>query len=85
MKLNAKYQKLMTPEQEYQTLMTNTEILCWILGWQGGTLQQVSNELETTETVILAAEGECLRDLCRRAQLICRRRILMASKGISSV
>lgn len=25
--------------------MTNTEILCWVLGWQGGTIHQVARAL----------------------------------------
>ncbi len=47
---------------------TSTEILCWVMGWQGGTVHQVAKRLNITTDAVLKASGETLRDLCRLAQ-----------------
>lgn len=49
--------------------MTNTEILCFVLGWQGGTIHQVSEKIGMPVDTILTADDEQMRKLCRMAQL----------------
>ncbi len=51
------------------THLTNTEILCFVLGWQGGTIHQVSRTLSVPSDDILNADAERMRGLCRMAQL----------------
>lgn len=62
--------------------MTNTEILCFILGWQGGTIHQVLEvfnkyqgalEDRFTDNDITDAGHEKFRELCRKAQDIRRK------------
>lgn len=48
--------------------MSNTEILCYILGWQGGTVHQVASELGETVETILHADDEQMGILARAAQ-----------------
>jgi len=48
--------------------MSNTEILCFILGWQGGTIHQVAQEMNVLPTEILSATPDEMRALCRIAQ-----------------
>lgn len=50
--------------------MNNTEILCFVLGWQGGTVHQVSQKLNISITEILDANPEQMRELCRKAQQV---------------
>lgn len=51
----------------YQTL-TNTEILFFVLGYQGGTVHQLAQELDTTVSDILEADYNRMQLLCRKAQ-----------------
>lgn len=48
--------------------MTNTEILMFILGWQGGTIHQLSKALGVADTLILDADNDAMQELCRLAQ-----------------
>lgn len=47
---------------------SNLEILCFILGWQGGTIYQVAEKLEVTPIQILNASEDRLKKLVRIAQ-----------------
>ncbi len=49
--------------------MMNTEILCFVLGWQGGTVHMVSERLAVGTDDILNASPERMRELCRLAQM----------------
>lgn len=49
-------------------MLTNTEILCYVLGWQGGTIHQVGAALNCSCDRILKATGDDLHMLCRDAQ-----------------
>lgn len=49
--------------------LTNLEVLCFVLGWQGGTLEQVRRALAVAPGLIENANAEEMRDLCRKAQL----------------
>lgn len=49
-------------------MLTNTEILCYVLGWQGGTVYEVAKVIGTSPDSILNADDERLRFLCRLAQ-----------------
>lgn len=49
--------------------MSNAEILCFVLGWQGGTVHQVAEALDVSVDLILEADIDTLRALCRGAQL----------------
>lgn len=48
--------------------LTNTEALMFILGWQGGTIHQLSRELGVETTEILFANNEKMNELARLAQ-----------------
>ena len=48
--------------------MSNTEILCYVLGWQGGTVHQIASELRVTVETILQADDEQMDILARAAQ-----------------
>lgn len=48
--------------------MTNTEILCFVLGWQGGTVHQVAATLGVAVDDVIIATPEKMRELCRLAQ-----------------
>lgn len=50
--------------------MSKTAILCFILGWQGGTVHQVAETLEVSTGDILDASDRELGDLCRKAQAV---------------
>lgn len=52
-----------------QTL-SNTEILLFVIGWQGGTVHQLARELMVTGDTILNADREAMEHLCRVAQRI---------------
>jgi hypothetical protein len=58
---------------------TNMESLCFILGWQGGTLRQVADALSTTESDILNADNSRMHDLAREAQSVARATVPEAS------
>ncbi len=49
--------------------LSNMEILCFVLGWQGGTIHQVAQLLDVTNQLILDADYEVMQWLCRLAQL----------------
>lgn len=48
--------------------LTNTEVLCFVLGWQGGTIHQVADALNVSSDEILDADHDKMTDLCRKAQ-----------------
>lgn len=48
-------------------MLTNTQILCYVLGWQGGTIHQVAEKIKVSTDEILKANGEQLHALCRKA------------------
>ncbi len=62
--------------------ITNTEILQFICGWQGGTIHQLVNALNSvkhpfvrfdkpiTDTEILEADYDRMQDLMRQAQMV---------------
>ena len=56
--------------QTTQTL-TNTEILIFILGKQGGTVHQVAKQLGVAASEIINANYDQMQDLARAAQ-VCR-------------
>lgn len=55
--------------------MTLTEILCFVLGWQGGTIHLVSKELGVPAEVILEADYPTMGWLCRLAQVVAHRKL----------
>lgn len=59
----------MTPD----TPLTNTEILCYVLGWQGGSIHQVARAMNVETDEVLAADATRMRELCRMAQVVRRR------------
>ncbi len=61
-------------------LMSNTHTLCFILGWQGGTVHQVAKELGVEVQEILDADEAYMGTLCRIAQAVAPKR-----KGIDGV
>ncbi len=52
--------------------MTNLEVICFVLGWQGGTLEQVAKALNVHTDIVLNADNSKMLELCRKAQLILR-------------
>lgn len=52
--------------------LTNLEILCFVLGQQGGTVHQVARDLSVTANEILEADYEKMQELCRAAQKVKR-------------
>ena len=52
-----------------QTL-SNTEILCFVIGWQGGTIHQLARALDVTNRLILEATYDDMQWLCRQAQAV---------------
>lgn len=48
--------------------MTNTQILAFILGYQGGTVHQIAYELGVSVDAVLDAEEAEMQTLCRKAQ-----------------
>lgn len=50
--------------------LNNTHILCFILGWQGGTIYQVATALDINATIILTADEAVMGELCRKAQQV---------------
>lgn len=53
--------------------LTNTAVLCFILGWQGGTVHQVADALGVTRDDILTASYTRMGELARKAQAVCRK------------
>lgn len=53
---------------EESTQLTNTEILMFVIGWQGGTVHQVASAIGISVQDILDADGDRMRDYVRRAQ-----------------
>lgn len=51
-------------------MLNNTEILCFVLGLQGGTIHQVADTIHEDEMTILDAGTDEMRTLCRIAQCI---------------
>lgn len=49
--------------------ISNTEILCFILGWQGGTVHQVAEALGVASELILNADYMLMQHLMRKAQI----------------
>lgn len=49
-------------------VISNTEILMFILGWQGGTVHQVAEVLGISTGTILNADYDKMQDLMRLAQ-----------------
>ena len=49
--------------------LTNLEVLCYALGWQGGTLADAAKTLGVAGELILTADAEVMGHLCRVAQL----------------
>lgn len=47
-----------------------THALCFMLGWQGGTVHQVAATLKVTTSEILQADELQTGDLCRKAQAV---------------
>lgn len=58
-------QELNQPEK-----LTNTEILMYVLGWQGGTIHQLAHEIGINQDEILNADAEKMRELVRVAQTV---------------
>lgn len=52
-----------------QTL-SNCEILCFVLGYQGGTVYQLAAELDEPANALLNAGYEEMQRLCRKAQKV---------------
>ena len=50
--------------------LSNTEILCFVLGWQGGTVHQVAEILHVEIAAILDADHDQMHTLCRAAQQV---------------
>ena len=50
--------------------MTNTQILAFILGYQGGTVHQIAAELKVTVAEVLDADDKAMQVLCRNAQAV---------------
>jgi hypothetical protein len=50
--------------------LTNTAVLCFVLGWQGGTVFQVAEALRCDTDDILEADYDGMGILCRRAQTV---------------
>lgn len=48
--------------------LTNTHILMFVMGRQGGTLHQVASDLKVEDNEILEADQEKMGELCRKAQ-----------------
>lgn len=49
--------------------LTNLQVLCFVLGWQGGTLEEVRRALAVRPGLIESANAEEMEELCRKAQV----------------
>lgn len=49
--------------------LTNLEVLCFVLGWYGGTVQMVADAVGATPGRVLMADRNDLIAMCRTAQL----------------
>ena len=54
--------------------LTNVEVLCFVLGWQGGTVHQVADELGVKVDEVLRADHKQMHHWCRMAQHIRKQR-----------
>jgi len=63
-----------TDIRDLDIALTNTEILMYVLGWQGGTIHQLSKELGVKDDVILDANADKMRELIALAQMIRNKR-----------
>jgi hypothetical protein len=52
--------------------LPNAQVLMFVLGWQGGTIHQVSKALGVTDSAILDADYDQMGELCRAAQALSR-------------
>lgn len=52
--------------------LSNTAVLCFVLGWQGGTIHLVAQALDVTTTDIFNADAQRMGELCRIAQSVHR-------------
>jgi len=52
----------------FDNKFTNLEILCFVLGWHGGTVHQVAEKLDVSPVRILNASKPTLQYLVRIAQ-----------------
>lgn len=52
--------------------LSNLEVLCFVLGWHGGTVKMVADAVGATPGRVLMADYQDMVDLCRTAQL-CQR------------
>lgn len=66
--IGAQLDKLPAPPVISNPKITNTEILMFICGWQGGTLKQLAKFLKISEKDILEADYDRMQILCRKAQ-----------------
>ena len=55
-------------EMQTEQKLSNTEILIFIVGWQGGTVHQLAQHLGVATRVILDANYDEMQDLMRLAQ-----------------
>ncbi len=51
-------------------MLSNTAVLCFVLGWQGGTVHQVAKEIKVSTQAILDAGEVEMGELCRKAQRV---------------
>jgi len=54
--------------EQYNQIVGNTEILMFIVGWQGGTVHQLAKHLGVTDREIMRADYKQMQDLMRLAQ-----------------
>lgn len=54
--------------RRYLGALPNLQVLCFVLGYQGGTLHQIANELGIAASDILDADYDQMGELCRKAQ-----------------
>lgn len=54
--------------ENYEQIVSNTEILIFIVGWQGGTIHQIAEHLSIKTSDIILADYDKMQDLMRLAQ-----------------
>ena len=52
------------------TKLSNTEVICFVLGQQGGTVHDIARRLMVSVDTIITADADIMRDLCRAAQRV---------------
>jgi len=57
-----------TAKRDCEQRLSNTEILMFVRGWQGGTVDQIAAELGVTTLDIINADYDRMQDLMRLAQ-----------------